>query len=269
MGENTNIEWADHTFNPWVGCTKVSAACDFCYAESWAKRSGMVQWGNAPRVRTSPANWAKPFKWNRHAEAHGRRYRVFCASLADWLDNKAPDSWRDDLAGVIEKTPNLNWLLLTKRPQNWDKHSPWHDDVPPNVWLGITAENQEEFDRRWPAIAPIPAAVHFVSYEPALGPLTFLNRPGSYLPQWIIAGGESGPKHRAPDPDWFRSLRDECTAYGVPFLFKQWGGRTPKAAGRLLDGVEHNGFPVSQCPHAGTSRGREKLVGGQTGRDTR
>jgi protein gp37 len=245
MAENSKIEWCDHTFNPWLGCTKVSAACDHCYAEGWAKRSGLVQWGNAPRRRTSVATWAQPFKWNRAAEKSGTRPRVFCASLADWLDNQAPDSWRDDLAQVIEGTPNLDWLLLTKRPQNWSKHSPWHDDdVPANVWLGVTAENQEEFDRRWPRIAEIPASVHFVSYEPALGPVTFLNRPSHYLPEWIIAGGESGPGFRAPDPGWFRSLRNECAAHGVPFLFKQWGGRTPKAGGRLLDGTTHDGYPA-------------------------
>lgn len=243
MAENSKIEWCHHTFNPWVGCTKVSPACDHCYAEGWAKRSGMVQWGNHPRRRTSSATWAKPFKWNREADALGLRYRVFCASLADWLDNQAPDSWRADLAEVIEETPHLDWLLLTKRPQNWQKHSPWHDDdVPGNVWLGLTAENQEEFDRRWPHIANVPATVHFVSYEPALGPLTIRN---AYpVPDWIIAGGESGPGHRHPDQAWFRSIRDECAAAQVPFLFKQWGGAMPKSRGRILDGIEHDGYPA-------------------------
>lgn len=119
MAENTSIEWADHTFNPWTGCTKVSHGCDGCFAESWAKRSGTVRWGvGEPRRRTTNANWRLPPKWNAQAEREGRRFRVFCASLADVFDNEVPQEWRDDLFRLIERTPRLDWLLLTKRVGN-------------------------------------------------------------------------------------------------------------------------------------------------------
>ena len=119
MGDNTKIEWAHHTFNPWVGCTKVSPACDNCYAEGWAKRSGMVQWGpHAERRRTSEGNWRQPLKWNAEAERLGVRYRVFCSSLADVFDNAVPVQWRIELMKLICETRHLDWLLLTKRPQN-------------------------------------------------------------------------------------------------------------------------------------------------------
>jgi protein gp37 len=119
MAENTAIEWADHTFNPWTGCTKVSPACDHCYAESWAKRSGTVRWGpGEPRRRTTDANWRQPLKWNAQAQREGRRFRVFCASLADVFDNEVPVQWRVDLFRLIASTPHLDWLLLTKRIGN-------------------------------------------------------------------------------------------------------------------------------------------------------
>src|ERR1700712_493898 len=116
MGENSKIEWCDHTFNPWIGCQKVSPGCDNCYAEALMdKRLGRVEWGpHGERLRTSPANWAKPLQWDRAAAKAGVRHRVFCASLADWLDNKVPRRWRIDLAAIIRQTPNLDWLLLTK-----------------------------------------------------------------------------------------------------------------------------------------------------------
>ena len=122
MAENTKIEWADHTFNPWTGCTKVGPGCDHCYAEGWAKRSGQVQWGHgAARRRTSEANWKQPMRWNAEAERIGVRYRVFCASLADVFDNEVPAEWRADLFDLIAKTPNLDWLLVTKRVGNVER----------------------------------------------------------------------------------------------------------------------------------------------------
>jgi protein gp37 len=134
MAENSKIEWCDHTFNPWIGCQKVSPGCDHCYAEALMdKRYGRVQWGpHGERVRTSPDNWKMPLRWAK--KANGDRPRVFCASLADWLDNKAPRSWRDDLAQLIYDTPNLDWLMLTKRIENFDKLAPWRRyDVPSHV----------------------------------------------------------------------------------------------------------------------------------------
>jgi protein gp37 len=247
MGVDTKIEWAHHTFNPWVGCTPVSRACDFCYAEAWAKRTGHPELWQGQRRRTTVANWRQPIKWNDAAAAAGVQRRVFCASLADVFDNQVPDHWRSDLFALIEDTPNLDWLLLTKRPQNiarmvWPK---WDAGLPSNIWLGTTAEDGDECRRRWPHLAAIPAAIRFISYEPALGPLGKLDqwRAGGPTPDWLICGGESGGRARPMDPAWARGARDQCAAAGVAFHFKQWGGRTPKAGGRLLDGREHNEFP--------------------------
>lgn len=266
MAENTKIEWADHTFNPWTGCTAVSPACDHCYAEGWAKRSGHVQWGpHGERRRTSGANWNLPRKWNREALGQHRRARVFCASLADVFDNHGSiaDQWRDDLWRLIWDTPHLDWLLLTKRPQNIAKmlpkdglvHPSWGKGWP-NVWLGTTVENQVEADRRIPNLLSVPAKVRFLSCEPLLGPVD-LTKVGFWKPcyigeyggaghewltalniptlnnqtrsqiHWVICGGESGPGARPMHLAWARSLRDQCQAAGVAFHFKQWGEFRP------------------------------------------
>lgn len=253
MAESTSIEWADHTFNPWTGCTKVSHGCDGCFAESWAKRSGTVRWGvGEPRRRTTNANWRLPPKWNAQAEREGRRFRVFCASLADVFDNEVPQEWRDDLFRLIERTPRLDWLLLTKRVGNV-AHQVWprwmQQGFPLNVWIGATMVDQGEVDRDARKLLALPAPVHFISYEPALGPIDVApwlrpycdagSRPhpdgggvtcsrcggtgGCGGLSWVIAGGESGPRARPAHPEWFRSLRDQCMAADVPFLFKQWG----------------------------------------------
>lgn len=264
MAENSGIEWTHHTFNPWTGCTAVSPACDNCYAEGWAKRSGHVQWGpHGERRRTK--TWGNPVKWNRQAEGAAERPRVFCASLADVFDNHRSilPEWRADLWKLIEDTPNLDWLLLTKRPQNIMKMVPgeWMiDGFPSHVWMGATVENQAEADRRIPQLLSVPARVRFLSCEPLLGPLNISSIPrlhgevGFMRPldgrfnriHWVIAGGESGPGFRPANPDWFRSLRDQCAGAGVPFLFKQWEGLHQtkiKALGRELDGVVHDGYP--------------------------
>jgi protein gp37 len=143
---------------------------------------------------------------------------VFCASLSDWLDNQVPPQWRIDLGQLIIATPELDWLLLTKRIENFEKLAPWAR-CPPNVWLGVTAEDQEHFDRRWPRLARIPAVVHFVSHEPGLGPLILAQH--NPLPDWIICGGESGGNARMMDPNWARRLRDECFDREVAFFMKQ------------------------------------------------
>lgn len=238
MGADTRIEWADHTFNPWIGCTKVSPACDHCYAETLATARLGVAWGpHAKRRRTAPSTWRQPIAWNRRAEREGRRYRVFCASLADVFDNQVPKEWRDSLWDLIANTPDLDWLLLTKRPQNIAKMLPYcgadEGQWPwPNVWLGTTVENQAEAYRRIPHLLAVPAARRFLSCEPLLEDLD-LSRiqarsedgclfGGSRI-DWIIAGGESGPKARPSHPDWFRSLRDQCQDANVAFHFKQWG----------------------------------------------
>ena len=262
MSRNTKIEWADHTFNAWVGCTKISPACDHCYAEGWAKRSGKaagVVWGGERR-RTSESNWQQPIKWNAEAERLGIRYRVFCASLADVFDNAVPTTWRVDLFRLIEKTPNLSWLLLTKRIGNAANMMftarGGHLPLLQNVWIGATICNQAEADRDIPKLLAVPAAKRFLSIEPLLGPVDLLTDslmcnpcpwcadqrpdPGTGTVEnckqcewtgkssepgidWVIVGGESGPGARPMHPDWVRSLRDQCVTAGVSFLFKQWG----------------------------------------------
>jgi protein gp37 len=236
MAENSKIEWTDHTFNPAVGCTKVSPACDFCYAENWAKRTGQPELWNGERRRTSAANWRKPLKWDDQARAEGIRRRVFCASLADVFDNQWEEEWRDDLWRLIDLTPNLDWLLLTKRPQNIAKMLPehWEDDGLHNVWLGTTAENQDYFDARWKHLSAIPARVHFISYEPALGPLTLPDNP----PDWNICGGESGGHARMMNPEWAYYLRAQCRTAGVPFFMKQMTKKAP-----IPDGLMVRQFP--------------------------
>ncbi len=269
MAENSKIEWTDHTFNPWTGCTNISPGCDHCYAESWSKRSGIVEWGNHPRRQTTEAIWNGPVKWNEHARAfkheHGRRPRVFCASLADVFDNQADPEWRTDLFALIKECPRLDWQLLTKRPKNILKMLPadWGDGYR-NVWLGITAENQEWFDRRWSLLKKIPAAIKFISYEPAIGPLR-LPEYGPY-PDWLISGGESGPGARPMNPQWARDVIADCRRYGVVPFHKQWGsyasnplvveqGMDFKEAaaldkfgkgGGLLDGKLVREFPIRQ-----------------------
>jgi protein gp37 len=266
MAENSGIAWTHHTFNPWIGCARVSAACDHCYAEAWDARFGGGRWGpRAPRRRTK--TWSDPMRWQRAAVAAGRRFRVFCASLADVFDNhpSIAGEWRHDLWALVRATPDLDWLLLTKRPQNARRFLPadWQDGYP-NVWLGATVESQPEADRRVPVLLRIPARLHFLSCEPLLGrlDLTCIRVGGSgslYRANaltgdgfdgraigWVIAGGESGPGFRVADPDWFRGLRDQCAEAEIPFLFKQWSGpgqRQVKALGRVLDGVVHDGYP--------------------------
>lgn len=186
MAENTKIEWAHHTFNPWIGCTKVSPACDHCYAEAdFDKRRKVVQWGaGQPRKLTAPSTWAMPDKWNAEAERLGVRYRVFCASLADVFDNEVPAQWRTGLLELIHQTPHLDWLLLTKRignahhmlntaasnqtggPPTWWSAKDW-----PNVWIGASITSQAEADRDIPKLLAVPAAKRFLSMEPLLGPV--------------------------------------------------------------------------------------------------
>jgi protein gp37 len=250
VSENSKIEWTDHTFNPWEGCQKVGPGCDHCYAETRNARFGggtAVNWGpGAPRRRTSPANWRKPLAWNaRHDEffaAHGRRQRVFCASLADVFDNEVPTHWRQELMSLIARTPNLDWLLLTKRIGNAARmleEASQHDGflmgaddhyrALPNVWIGATIVNRQEMLRDAGKLLAVPARVRFWSVEPMLGDLEEI--PVNLMPDWVICGGESGRGARPMNQSWARSLRNQCEDAGVPFLFKQWGEWAPGNAG--------------------------------------
>lgn len=238
MGENSGISWTDHTYNPWIGCTRVSPACDRCYAARDNERRKWVPgWGaGVPRRRTK--TWGDPLKWNRKAALTGKPLRVFCASLADVFDNEVDPAWRVDLWQLLRDTPNLRWILLTKRIGNAAKMLP--ADWPfPNAGLMSTLENQEVWDRDYPKLAATPATWRGVSAEPLLGHINI----GDAKPDWIITGGESGPGFRPLDMDAVRSLRDQCAANGITFHHKQNGGITGKVAGCLVDGVEHKYFP--------------------------
>ncbi len=236
MAQNSKIEWTDSTFNPWVGCTKISraarapSACDFCYAEGWAKRSGHVKWGNNPRRRTTESYWQAPLKWNAAATEfrlkHGHRQRIFCASLADVFDNQVDRVWRSDLWRLIRECDQLDWQLLTKRPQNISKMLPkdWGQGYA-NVWLGTTAEDAAAYQQRGAHLLAVPAVVHFVSYEPAMGPLGALSITGR-VPDWLIIGGESGvalSRTRPTHPQWARDAIAECARVGTASFLKQWG----------------------------------------------
>lgn len=278
MAIETGIEWCRSTFNPWWGCSKVSPGCDHCYAERDAHRFGTAWGPDAERRTFGDKHWNEPRKWNeksrKEQEADPKaQWRVFCASMGDVFDNAVPQEHRDRLWALISETPHLTWLVLTKRIGNARKMLPsdWGNGYP-NVWLGASIVNQEEADRDIPKLMDTPANIHFLSMEPLLGPvdLRFTNGlvhgcdAADYLLDWVIVGGESGPNARPMHPAWARSLRDQCAAAGVPFLFKQWGEWLPdnqnqamsgpvdlngairvgkKAAGRLLDGVLHDGYP--------------------------
>ena len=235
MGMNSKIEWTHHTFNPWWGCFRTSPACKHCYAEIWAKRLGMDDlWGKkASRRFFSDTHWQEPLKWNRDARDAGERHRVFCASMADvFEDRRDVDPQRDRLWGLIEATPDLDWLLLTKHIDNVARLAPWSGTWPRNIWLGITAENQTWLERRIDHLLHHDTAVRFISSEPLLGPLAL--RPwlrgadGARGVDWVIAGGESGGKARYMNPAWVEDLRDQCLEADVAFHFKQWGHWAPE-----------------------------------------
>ena len=243
MGRNSSIEWTHHTFNPWIGCTKVSAGCQFCYAEEQMdKRWGKVKWGPAgTRVRTSPAYWTQPMAWDKAAANAGERHRVFCASLADVFEERSDlVDWRAELTHLIRRCRNLDWLLLTKRPgrvnallkeaTGWEPQHWLHDNR--HVWIGTSVEHQDAAYERVPQLLGINAAVRFLSLEPLLGPVDLHRSIGGLWlgPDgigWGIVGGESGPHARPMSPAWARQLRDQLVGAGVPFLFKQWGEWAP------------------------------------------
>jgi protein gp37 len=255
MGTKTGIEWTDHTFNPWIGCTKVSAGCANCYAKTRDDRhmlGPVSHWGpGAPRHITSAANWREPIRWAKAARAAGRRDKVFCASQADIFEIEAPVAARQALWKLIGDTCDaLDWQLLTKRPENilsvmCDDNLNLGFFELTRCWLGTSAENQEAANKRIPELLAIDAAVRFLSCEPLLGPVDLAIAVG-VLPvgitgdiDWVIAGGESGPNARPMLPEWAESLRDQCEAASAAFFFKQWGEWAPGAcAGSLPSRTE-------------------------------
>lgn len=255
-----------YTFNPWIGCTRIAPACDFCYAADYAARYNIVEWGepgkgNGTRKRTMPANWKKPFQWNRKAEAEGNQPFVFCASLADVFDNAVDPAWRRDLFDLIRATPHLVWLLLTKRPQNIEAMIEACGETPMNIALGTTCEDQKRWDQNVPhlvaASAALGAMFNFVSIEPMLGPIDPTSAPiiggmKRYFPaghthfdpiyaraapwlrvNWLIVGGESGQHARPMHPKWAEDIERKCRHTismfdtGTAFHFKQWGEWAP------------------------------------------
>lgn len=276
----TNISWTawrdrhgfwqpGYTFNPWWGCMKVSAGCTNCYAEGQAKRYGHDIWGpasNTPRRLFGERHWAAPLVWNRQAQEAGDRRRVFCASFADvFEDHPMVVAERAKLWPLIAATPNLDWLLLTKRPENFmDAEQMLPFGYLPNVWLGTSTENQEQAEARIPFLVAVRSKVPvlFLSIEPQLGPVDLTQWIGDGTPDsharvtfqnekpidWVITGGESGPHHRPFEEDWARLTRDQCAAAGVSWHYKQLGGLHHADGGCLLDGREHKEFPTPLLP---------------------
>jgi protein gp37 len=219
--KDTLIEWADDTFNPWWGCTKVSPGCAHCYAETLSNRYGKDVWGpGKERSRRSPKYWEGPMAWDRKAAREGERRRVFSGSMCDVFDSAAPMQWRSDLYDLIRKTRNLDWMLLTKRPSEINSLGA----PPEKIWLGTSVEDQRRADERIPELLAVPAAVHFLSVEPLLESVQ-LNLQGI---DWVIVGGESGPRPRPMKVEWARHLKDQCRAAGIAFFMKQLGGYPDK-----------------------------------------
>jgi protein gp37 len=245
----TTIQWtrrplpdgttiAGYTFNLAWGCLKVSEECHYCYAESIAKRYGHHVWGPAStseRRTMSTSYWQQPLLWNRKARESGHRASVFCSSMSDTFeDHPTLARERTRLWLLIEATPWLNWLLLTKRPEHFVSMTPWKSGPwPDNVWAGTSVGLQARAEERLPHLLNVPAVCRFLSCEPLLGPLDL--SPWRAQVQWVICGGESGVHARPMDLEWARTLRDQCQQAGIPYFFKQVGGRYHDSGGRLLD----------------------------------
>jgi protein gp37 len=292
VATHTAIEWTDTTWNPVTGCTEVSDGCDHCYARIFAER-----WRGIPGhpyeqgfdLRLWPERLGKPLRWRTPR-------RVFVNSMSDLFHAQVPDRFIAAVFAVMASTPQHTYQVLTKRPGRMrslltrpgfahlvcevgrELATPALTVGPlPNVWLGVSVENQRWAEIRIPALLATPAAVRFLSCEPLLGPLDLAkwfrhvqracdrcavkgaltwhcahlwgqcrcrcHPPRPPRPDWVIVGGESGPHARPMDPGWARAIRDLCQVAGVPFFFKQWGGRTPKAGGRELDGRTWDQYP--------------------------
>ena len=257
--ENSKIEWCDHTFNPWIGCAKISKGCENCYAETMMdKRFKKVKWGpRGTRVRTTPQQWRQVYKWDRQANPAQHRPRVFCASLADVFEDRPElSAWRAPLFHLINQCRNLDFLLLTKRPENalgmiraacltsgWDVRevSDFNNRLAfhfPNIWIGVSVEDQENAAVRIPRLCELRPKVRFLSLEPLLGPVDISGWLAGGFLDWVIVGGESGHGARPMRLQWVRSIRDQCQQYNVPFLFKQWGDWVPASVYHANDSID-------------------------------
>jgi len=244
--ENSKIGWTHHTWNPWWGCNRVSAACTHCYIGPIMRRSGNEPF-NGP-VRTSKTTWRKALSWNRRAEESKCRLRVFTCSMSDFFHAGA-DAWRDEAWGVIRQCRNLDWLILSKRPQRIPERLPkdWGDGWP-HVWLGATVESQT-WTRRLDHLVRVPARVRFVSAEPLLGPVDL--RPWLRDVDWVITGCENAARdrRREMDIDWVRDLRDQCDMVGVPLFHKQYYAGERLCHDGLLDGSVRQDWPPLNASH--------------------
>lgn len=277
--DTTKIEWTatrledgttlpGYTFNPWWGCVKVSEACKHCYAESFSKRTGHKVWGNVRRRFFGAKHWNEPLRWNQDAGRKGIRRKVFCASMADVFEllpddhGRALDIARARLWELIMTTPNLDWLLLTKRPENVLSMVPdgWRDLFPPHVWVGATAENQARYDERLEHLVRVPTRIRFLSMEPLLervnlGLLGIAPKDwvgGHYAPvgsliHWVIVGGESGHHSRPFDLAWAQDIRQQCRDASVRFFMKQTGER-PILEGQPLVTISKKGSAIIDLP---------------------
>jgi protein gp37 len=253
--ESSGISWTDNTFNPVIGCQKVSEGCRNCYAEflttkrttRYEKAIGLPIWGNPAttgRYETAESNWRNHIKWDKKAARLQTRLKVFCASLSDvFEDHPVWDRVRPRLWNLISQTPNLDWLILTKRPHRIQSNLPSNWGVGwSNVWLGTTVEDMRVAERA-DHLRAIPAVVRFISYEPAIGPLDAIDLTGI---DWLIYGGESGPGYRKDDSDWAHAIRERCSEFGTAFFYKQSSG--PYSGYSVeLDGKKYLNFPVPRC----------------------
>jgi protein gp37 len=242
MAEETLIAWTSHTFNGWLGCTKVSAGCANCYAETLAtNRMGLNVWGPTATRKVTTTPWQNARMWNRAAARAGVRRRVFCGSMMDWAeDHPVANRTRAAVWELVRECSWLDWQMLTKRPQRIRECLPkdWGSGGYANVWLGTSVEDMRVAERV-DHLRDIPAVVRFISYEPALGPLDDLDLTGI---DWVIYGGESGPGHRAEDKEWARSMRRKCSETGAAFFHKQSAGY------RTEMGIELDGKIVREYP---------------------
>lgn len=264
MADRSGIEWTESTWNPTTGCDRVSPGCDNCYALTLAKRLKAMgsekyqQDGDSrtsgpgfklaihPHVLDLPKSWRQPRV-------------VFVDSMSDLFHPDVPVDFIQDVFAVMRDTLQHTYQILTKRSKRLRDISA-EIDWPSNVWMGVSVESAR-YKFRIDHLRDIPAAVRFLSLEPLLGPLPDLDLGEIH---WVILGGESGPKARAMNPDWVTDVRDQCVAARVPFFFKQWGGKTPKAGGRKLDGKFHNEMPSLASDDSGTDslamRERESMT---------
>jgi len=288
MGETTGIAWCDHTFNPFIGCTKVAPECEHCYAQTYGNRFG-VEWGPLEeRRRTSASNWREPIKWDAAAARDGVRRRVFCASLADVFEDRSElEPWRAELFSLIERCRNLDWLLLTKRPENMVRMAPesWADGWPSHVWAGTSAGCQPSANKRIPLLLQVPSAVHFLSCEPLIGEVELQYERGWLEPfqevdpmlnrtpriDWVIVGAESGPGARTVEINWVRSILAQCRSAGVACFIKQLGRHPfesveclarnldPNDLERVMGDTARNPPPAGWC-RVHTPDGRQTLT---------